>query len=397
MKDLICVIDIGSFKIRMLVVSKDEEGLKAVFKSEENSQGVKKGVVVNVEKVSRILRNLFSLALKSLDRKISSAFVNLGGVHLFSVPTRALISVSRADQIVSEEDLNRVLQEARALSVGQNKEVFDLVIKSYILDGENIRKEPIGLRGTRLEVEALALGCSSHYLESLKKVLLNSEIDSFEIIPLPLIYQKSILNEKQKELGVCILDIGAQTVSVSIFEEGNLSHFFVLPIGAQEITNKIAIQMQIDPEVAERLKIEFGSCYFQGKNKREKIELEDGDYLIFYPRSLARIIREGYSMIFDLVLKELKKISKDKKLPAGIILTGGGAKMKKLVELAKAKFKLNCKIGRPKGILNLEEDPALTTLLGLVFCSLEETKEEEGELKRNIISKLKRFLRLFVP
>jgi cell division protein FtsA len=396
MKNLICAIDIGSSKIKILVVRIEKEKLEAVLKVEEISEGVKKGIVVDPEKVSKILRNLISLINQKLKEKITSAFVNLGGTHLFSVPTHALISVSRADQTVSEEDVNRVLQEAKIISAGHNKEIFDTIVKEFILDGERGIKDPVGLKGTRLEVEALALGCFSPYLENLKKSLLNCGLEVFELIPSPMACQKAVLTEKQKELGVCLLDIGAQTTSISVFEEGNLTFLSVLPIGSQEITNKIAIQMQIDPELAERLKIEFGSCYFKGKNKRERIEFEDEEPLVFYPRSLARIIREGYSTIFDLALKELKKISKDKKLPAGIVLTGGGAKISKVLELAKFKFKLNCKIGKPKGILNLEDDPALSTLAGLVLTSFD-LEEEKEELKHGVFSKIKRFFRIFLP
>jgi len=396
MRNLICAIDIGSSKIKILVVKKEKGNLEAVFRAEENSEGVKRGIVTDPTKASKILRNLISLANQNLKERINSAFVNLGGTHLFSVPTRALISVSRADQTVSEEDLNRVLQEAKLISTGQNKEIFDLIVKNYILDGEKITKEPIGLKGTRLEVEALALGYFSPYLENLKKSLLNCGLEVFELIPSPIACSKAVLTEKQKELGVCLLDIGAQTTSISVFEDGNLAFLSVLPIGAQEITNKIAIQMQIDPELAERLKIEFGGCYFKGKNKRERIEFEEEEPLVFYPRSLARIIREGYSTIFELVLKELKKISKDRKLPAGIVLTGGGAKVPKILELAKFKFKLNCKIGKPKGILNLEEDPSLSTLAGLILTALE-LEEEKEEPGLGIFSKIKKFFRIFLP
>jgi cell division protein FtsA len=396
MKNLICAIDIGSSKIKILVVKKEKEKLEAIFKAEENSEGVKKGIVVDTERVSKILKNLISLANQNLKEKINSAIINLGGTHLFSVPTHALISVSRADQTVSEEDLNRILQEAKIISAGQNKEIFDLVVKEFILDGERGIKEPVGLKGTRLELEGLALGCFTPYLENLKKSLLNCGLESFELIPSPIACSKSVLTERQKELGVCLLDIGAQTTSISVFEDGNLVFLSVLPVGSQEITNKIAIQMQIDPELAERLKIEMGSCYFKGKNKREKIEIEGEEPLIFYPRSLARIIREGYSAIFESALKELKKISKDKRLPAGIVLTGGGAKIPKILDLAKFKFKLNCKIGKPKGISNLEEDPALSTLTGLILSTLE-LEEEREELKTGIFSKVKRFFRIFLP
>jgi cell division protein FtsA len=396
MKNLICAIDVGSSKIKLLVVKEDKGNLEAVFKAQENSEGVKKGVVVDPEKVSKILKNLISLANQSLKERIDSAFVSLGGVHLFSVPTHALISVSRADQTVSEEDLNRVLQEARIVNTGQNKEIFDLIVKDYIIDGERVSKEPIGLKGMRLEVEALALGCFTPYFENLKKSLLNCGIETLEFISSPIACSKAVVGERQKELGVCLVDIGAQTTSISVFEDGTLTFLSVLPIGSQEITNKIAIQMQIDPEWAERLKVELGSCYFKGKNKREKIELENGDLLIFYPRSLARIIREGYSAIFDLVLKELNKFSKGKKFPAGIVFTGGGAKVSKILELAKLKFKLNCKIGKPTGILNLEDDPAFSVLAGLVLSAIE-PEEEREELKSGIFSKMKKFFRIFLP
>ena len=396
MKNVICAIDIGSSKIRILVVKKEKEKLEAVFRAEESSEGVKKGIVVNPERVSKILRNLISLANQNLKEKINSAFVNLGGTHLFSIPAHVLISVSRADQTVSEEDLNRILQETKIVNAGHNKEIFDLIIKEFILDGERGIKNPIGLKGTRLEVEALALGCFSPYLENLKKSLLNCGLEIFELIPSPMACQKAILSEKQKELGVCLLEIGAQTTSISVFEDGNLTFLSVLPIGSQEITNKIAIQMQIDPELAERLKIEFGSCYFKGKNKRERIEFEEEEPLVFYPRSLARIIREGYSTIFESVLRELKKVSKDRKLPAGVVLTGGGAKMPKILELAKFKFKLNCKVGKPKGISNLEEDPSLSTLAGLILTALELEEEKEG-IKPGIFSKIKKFFRVFLP
>jgi cell division protein FtsA len=233
-------------------------------------------------------------------------------------------------------------------------------------------------------------------LENLKKSLLNCGLEVFELIPSPIACAKAILTQKQKELGVCLLDLGAQTTSISVFEDGNLTFLSVLPIGSQEITNKIAIQMQIDPDLAERLKIEFGSCYFKGKNKREKIELEEGESLVFYPRSLARMIREGYSAIFDAVLRELKKASKERKLPAGIVLTGGGAKLPRLLELSKLKFKLNCRIGKPKGILNLEEDPTFSVLAGLVLSAIE-PEEEKEELKIGVLSKIKKFFRIFLP
>jgi cell division protein FtsA len=396
MKNLITAIDIGTSKIKILVTQKKKNNLEAIFIDEENSEGIRRGVVLDIERVSQILSSLLLKANQKLKCKISSAFVNLGGSHIFSFPSRGLISVSRADQTISEEDVQRVLQEAKAISVGQNKEIFDVIPKEFSVDGEKGIKEPLGLKGTRLEVEVLALGFFSPYLENLKEAILNSGLEILDLIPSSLASARSVLTEKQKELGVCLLDIGAGTTSMAVFEEENLIHLAVLPIGSLNITNDIAVGLKIDPEIAERIKIEYGSCVLKGKNERQKIDIGEEEPLIFYQKFLTSIISVRVSEIFDLVNKELKKISKEKSLPAGIILTGGGAKLPGIVNLAKTKFKLFCRLGRPKGILNLEDDLSFSVLAGLALTGLD-SQGGDSELKIGFLSKIKRFFKIFLP
>jgi len=392
MKNLFCGLDIGSAKIKFLIVKRKQKGnLELILKGEEESQGIKKGTIVNPRRIANILQVISKRVVRDTKKEIPPAFVNLGGSQVFAIPTRGLVSVSRADQKISEEDVERVLKAAQAINLGANKEILDILPTQYIIDSQEEVQDPVGLKGLRLEVEALILAGFSSYFENLKKAFLNSEIEVLDFIPSPLALSKSVLKERERNIGVCLLNIGAETTEISIFEDGKLIHFFAIPIGSLSITNKIAIFLKTDFEIAERIKIELGSCFAKGK--RERIEIE-GENLRFTKSSLSREIREGYSKIFDQVKKELKKISKDKKLPGGIVLTGGGAKMKGLVELAKQKFKLNSRIGKPRGILGLEEDPSFSLCAGLILAGIEQQKDFQSP---GIFSKIAKFFKNFLP
>jgi len=396
---IITGLDIGTSKIKVLVANKNREGkLELISNFEENSEGVRRGTIVDVEKVSNILKNLFLKISEETGQKINRVFVNLNGAHLFSTFSHGLVSVSRADQKISEEDIQRVLQAAQAINLSSNKEIFDAIAKEFIIDGEKGIKESLGLQGVRLEAEVLALGGFSPYLKNQEKTVFDADLEILDMVPSPIASARAVLNEKQKELGVCLLDIGAGTTGIAVFEEGDLIHLAVLPIGSANITNDIAIGLKTDIEIAERIKIEYGSCLFKGKNLRHKIDIGEDTPLIFSQKFLVKIIEDRISEIFEEAKKELKKISKEKLLPAGIVLTGGGAKLPKIVELAKEKFRLPARLGKSKGISGLEEDLSLSTVCGLVFLGADlEDKEKIFESGRGIGSKIKRLFKIFVP
>jgi len=396
---IITGLDIGTSKIKVLVTNKNREGkLESVSNFEENSEGVRRGTIVDVEKVSNILRNLFSKISGETDQKINQVFVNLNGVHLFSTFSHGLVSVSRADQKISEEDIQRVLQAAQAINLPSNKEIFDALPKEFIIDGEKGIKEPLDLQGVRLEAEVLALGGFSPYLKNQEKAVLDADLEILDMVPSPIASARAVLSEKQKELGVCLLDIGAGTTGISVFEEGDLIHLAVLPIGSANITNDIAIGLKIDIDIAERIKIEYGSCLFKGKNIRHKIDIGEDTPLIFSQKFLIKIIEDRISEIFEEAKKELKKISKEKLLPAGIVLTGGGTKLPKILELAREKFRLPAHLGKPKGISGLEENLSLSTVCGLVLFGADlEDKEKIFESSKGIGYKIKRLFKIFIP
>jgi len=202
-------------------------------------------------------------------------------------------------------------------------------------------------------------------------------------------------------LGAAILDIGAGTTGLAVYDEGDLLHVAILPIGSSNVTHDIAIGLKIDVQTAERLKIEKGICSFKGADKKIKLAGDnDKSGMVFSQRLVSKIIQERVSEIFDLANKELKKIGRDKKLPAGITLAGGGVKLAGIEDLAKKTFQLTCAVGVPRGFANIEEDPALAAVCGLALSGWAEREDEASggsKFSAEGLGKIKRFFKIFVP
>jgi len=404
--NLITGLDIGTSGIKILVAGQKQgtSDLEVLYQAKEPSFGVRKGVVVDVEKVSRIVQVILNKIRTEAGFKINSVYANISGSHIFATSSRGLVSVSRADQRVSEEDVGRVLQAAQTFSMPSNKEILEVFPKEFIVDGEGGIKEVVGMQGVRLETEVLALGGFSPYKNNLVQAVLDSDLQVSDIIPSPLASASAVLSQRQKELGVALLDIGAGTSELAVFEEGNLIHVAVIPIGSGNITNDIAIGLKTDIDTAEAIKIERGCCIFKGNDKKEKIQTEDEELLSFSQKNLTKIIEARVSEIFDEVQKELKKISKQGMLPSGIVLTGGGAKLPKIVELAKKELKLPCKLGRPVDFSGLEDELAFSTVCGLVLRGADFGEQETWQpgkksftSRKGIGEKIKKFFKIFLP
>ena len=397
-KNIISAIDIGTGTIKFLVVGKGkkEEEPELLKLHQVPSSGIRKGTVINCEEASNILHLGLEEFQGSLGKKINSAIINISGSHIFAAPSRGVIAVSRADSKISQEDIERVLQASQAFSLPSNKEILDIITKEFIIDGERGIKEPLGMHGIRLEAEILALCGFSPYIKNLTTAVLNAGIQIQDIFISPLSAAKAVLTPKQKELGVALLDIGAGTTGLAVFEEGELVQINIFPVGSGHITNDIAVGLKCDIDTAERVKIEYGSCFLRG-NKKEKVKrLEEEEPLFFSHKTLGRIIEARISEIFDLVNKELKKISRQGKLPGGIVLTGGGAKLPKIADMARKELKLHSRIGYPKGISGLERNPVFSVAAGLILEGLE---PEEGKSFSfgNFPGKIKKIFRIFVP
>jgi len=399
-------LDIGTNSIKCMAIQKKQFDCEVLAYSEIPSFGLRKGIVTDAEETVKSIKAAISEVEKNCGKKINSVSVNIGGKHIYATPSDGTILVSRADQRISKEDIERVQQSAKAINLPKNDEVLDVIPREYIIDGQGGIKEPLNLTGVRLEAKVLLLCVFSPYFLKLTQAVLGSNIQINDVIPSPLAAAKSVLTPQQKELGVALIDIGSSTTSLSVFEEGDLIHLAIFPIGSANITNDIAIGLKIEVAIAESIKKQYGTCIFSKKEKESskeqtprKIEVfEKSSLTSFTKKDLVDIIEPRVSEILDLVQKELKKIGKQKLLPGGIVLTGGGSKLSKIKELTKESLELVCEIGVPKNILGVQDDPALATVAGLALEGVD-FDEEPGILgiTKGFGSKIKKIIRIFVP
>jgi len=403
--NIVAGLDIGTYSIKALVIQKKAKDWEVLSYAEVPSFGLRKGAVVSVEETAKNVQMIMSGVEKDCNKKIGSVFVSIGGSHLYVTPSDGIISVSRADQRISKEDVERVLQATKAINISRNDEVLDVIPREYIIDDQKGIKQPEDLTGIRLEAKVLLLCVFSPYFINLTQAVLNSKLQINDVIPSPLAAANAVLTPQQKELGVALIDIGAATTSLAVYEEGELIHLAVFPIGSANITNDIAIGLKTEVAIAESVKKQHGTCMFSKTEKsakdqsRKKIEVFDkSSSLNFTKKDLVDIIEPRVSEILDLVQKELKKINRQELLPGGIVLTGGGAKIPKIKELTKNTLNLACEIGLPKGIIGLQEDPALATVAGLALEGVD-SGGDGGilDLTQGWGARIKRWLKNFIP
>ena len=416
-------LDIGTNTIKALVAQKKGDNWEVLSSATIPSFGLRRGAVVNVEETAKNIQLLISGIERDHTIRINSVFVNIGGSHLYVTPSDGLISVSRTDHIISQEDIERVLQATRAINIPLNEEILDVFPKEFIIDDQKGIKQPLGLSGVRLEAKVILLCYFQSYFINLTQAVLNAKLQIDDIIPSSLAAANAVLTPQQKEVGVALIDIGSATTSISVFEEGDLIHFAVFPLGSANITNDIAIGLKTEVSIAEDIKKHHGTCVLSKSDKdkkdrsstrnasrsdaggRKKVEVfDESNSLLFTNKSLVDIIQPRVSEILDLMQKELKKIGRQELLPGGIVLTGGGAKLPKIKELAKEQLKLNCQIGIPKGIIGLEQDPALATVAGLVLEGTDLNDEKKDRVlglslgfMKKFSFKFKRMFRVFIP
>lgn len=404
-------LDIGTSSIKALVAQRQGAEWEVLACSKMPSLGLRRGVVVNPEETAKRLQALMAGLERDCGRRINSVFVNIGGSHLRVTPSDGLISVSRADHIISEEDRDRVLQATRAINIPLNEEILDVFPKEFIIDEQQGIKQPVGLTGVRLEAKVILLCYFQSYFINLTQAVLNAKLQIDDIVPSPIAAAEAVLTREQKEIGAAVIDIGFATTSLAVFEEGDLIHLAIFPLGSGNITNDIAIGLRTDVAIAEDIKKQHGVCMMAGagsdkkETSKKKIEISDGPHeLSFTKKELVGIIQPRVVEIFGLMQKELKSINRGEMLPGGVVFTGGGAKLPKIKDLAKQQLKLPCQIGVVKGMLGLEEDPALATVAGLVMGSSYFDELDEGGVLglpagffKNWLPKFRRMFRVFIP
>lgn len=397
--EIIVGLDVGTSFTKMAIGKRlrEDKTPSIIALGVAPSEGVRRGVVTDIQDATRSIEEALEYTSKMVEEDIKEIHISINGAHIKSYSSSERVAVSKIDGDVTEEDVNRVIANANPGPSSQNKEVIDIIPKTYTLDEETGIKNPVGMNGIRLEVEALIVENNSSSIKSLEKCIhnLGLKVAAQEIGIIA--SAQSVLTKKQKDLGVAVIDLGAGTTSIAVYEEGHLIHIGVIPIGANHITNDLAIGLRTSIEVAEKVKLKYGVAQEKslGESAKLKIDLskidsqEEGIFPVSY---IASIIEARSKEIFELITQELKKIERDGLLPAGVVLVGGGANLKAIADLAKQDLKLPVKIGTPQGVEGSIADvdnPIYANLVGLIKSEFEHV-EYSQDSKDNLSNAMKK-------
>ncbi len=403
-ENIVVGLDIGTIKVTVTVGHASEGLIKIIGYSRVPNAGMRKGVIIDIEDTVSAISSALEEAERMVGSPISAAFIGINGGHIVSTLSKGVVAVSRADGEITQSDVERVIEASKAVALPPNREIIHCIPKTFVVDGQTNIPNPIGMSGIRLETEAIVVGAGSAALNNLSKCMHQAGLDISGLVFSPIAASKILLNKKQKELGVLLVDIGGGGTSIAIFEEGDLSHCAVIPVGSAHITNDIAIGLRTSVDLAEKIKVNYGSAIPDKIPESERINLatlDPQDNQRIERRYVAEIIHARLLEILNLIRNELRKIGKDGMLPAGIVFTGGGSKMEDLVELAKEELRLPAQIGMPvveiEGLIDKLNDGVYSTSVGLMLYGL----ENPGLAKRlgtgSIVEKTRNFFKQFLP
>lgn len=384
---LLVGVDIGSAKIVTLIAKVDEENVINVLGvSEVPSRGIKKGQIVAIEEAVAAINSSLEAAERMAGYSASKVVVSIGGSHVESQNSRGVVAVAKPEGEITETDLTRVIDAARAVSFPTSREIIHVLPRSYTVDGQDGIKAPVGMTGVRLEVETHLITVLSPSLKNLEKALSEVGVDMAGVVFSGYASSLAVLSNTEKELGVVLVDIGAGTTDISIYVDGAVAHSSVLPIGARHITNDLAIGLRISLESAEKIKVFLASPKARRTSEEEggrtsdeldlsHLQLPEELKKVSYKTLVEGIMRPRLNEIFTMVGLELKKSGWGGMTPAGLVITGGGAKTVGITEAAKRTMAMPVRVGVPtglKGIIDEVEDPEFATAVGLIMYGAKE-------------------------
>lgn len=373
-EQIIAGLDVGSSKIRTVIALFEEEKRmpNIIGVGVAPSTGMRKGNIIDVdEAISNISASLED-AERMSGAPIHHVFIAVSGHHVESFDSKGVIAISHAGSEIIEDDINRVLEAAQAVSMPTNRRILRIIPKSFSVDDQKGIKNPVGMIGVRLEVDAHIITGQTTIVKNLEKAVHQAGVDIDDIVPASLASSEAVLSRRQKELGAVVIDIGAGSTSISVFEEGSTLYTASLPVGGESVTNDIAIGLRTSIDTAEKIKIEYGTVMPDEVNDRETIDLSlisKIDNQTVSKKHLSEIIQARYHEIFVMAKDELRSIGRDGMLPAGAILTGAGVKIPGCLDLAREVLGLPVQIGFPtevEGVVDKIDDPAYATAIGLV-------------------------------
>ena len=383
-KNLIVGLDIGTSKVVAIVGEiAAGGGIEIIGLGSHPSRGLKKGVVVNIESTVQSIQRAVEEAELMAGCQINAVYAGIAGSHIRSLNSHGIVAIR--DKEVASGDIDRVIDAARAVAIPADQKVIHVLPQEFLIDEQEGIREPVGMSGVRLEAKVHLVTGAVSAAQNIIKCVRRCGLEVDDIILEQLASSYSVLTEDEKELGVCLVDIGGGTTDIAVFTEGAIRHTAVIPIAGDQVTNDIAVAMRTPTQHAEEIKIKYACALTQLANAEETIEVPSvGDRP---PRRLARqtlaeVVEPRYEELLTLVQAELRRSGFEDLTAAGVVLTGGSSKMEGVVELAEEVFHMPVRLGVPKadsGLSEVVRNPIFATGVGLLFFGHQHTKETAAE------------------
>lgn len=420
--NLVCGIDIGSSKIATVVgvESPDGEEIKIIGFNTTLSRGVKKGLIVDIKEVTGAVEESVEKAERMAGHKINRALVSVGGPHISSLNSHGIVAVSNPHSEIAEDDVERVVEAARAISLSTTRQIIEVSPRDYIVDGQSGIRNPVGMSGVRLEVETHIITASQTNLKNIERCLSDLGIENAGYIFSGLASSEAVLTNTEKELGVVMVDIGGGKIDLCIYVDGSLSYSSSVPIGARHITNDIAVGLRVSLDSAEKIKLYLSKNLYghegSPKKKAPQVDLNE----LHLPENITEvslktlvdgIIAPRLEEMFKLIFDEIEKSGFGQSVPSGLVITGGGALTVGMVETGKRVIGLPMRLGVPEKVTGLVDeilDPQFATTIGLILYARKNIMAGETGFKNfnrilkdfslgNSVGKLRDFFKQFIP
>ena len=379
-KNLIVGLDIGTSKVVAIVgeITPDDE-IEIIGIGSSRSRGLKKGVVVNIESTVHSIQRAVEEAELMAGCEIHSVYAGIAGSHIRSLNSHGIVAIR--DNEVTVGDVDRVIDAARAVAIPADQKILHILPQEFVIDNQEGIKEPIGMSGVRLEAKVHMVTGAVSAAQNIVKCVRRCGLDVDDIILEQLASSYAVLTEDEKDLGVCLVDIGGGTTDMAIFTDGSIHHTAVIPIAGDQVTNDIAVALRTPTQHAEDIKVQYACALTQLANSEETIEVPsvgDRPARRLARQTLAEVVEPRYDELFTLVQAELRRSGYEDLIAAGIVLTGGSSKMEGCVELAEEIFHMPVRVGMPQyvsGLADVVRNPIYATGVGLLLFGQRQTQD----------------------
>lgn len=402
-KELVVGLDIGTSKVVAIVGEINPEGeIEVVGIGSHPSRGLKRGVVNNIDSTVQSIQRATEEAELMAGCEIHSAFTGIAGSHINSLNSHGIVAIR--DHEVKDADVDRVIDAARAVAIPADQKILHILPQEFIIDSQDGVREPVGMSGVRLESKVHIVTGSVSAAENIVKCVRRCGLEVSDVILEQLASSHAVLSDDEKELGVCVIDIGGGTTDIAIFTDGAIRHTAVIPIAGDQVTNDLAVALRTPTQCAEEVKLKHACALSDLADSNEMIEIPsvgDRPGRQVSSQSLAEVVGARYEELFTLVRAEIRRSGYEDLLAAGIVLTGGASKVRGAVDLAESVFKIPVRMGKPqsiKGLTDVVENPIYATGVGLLLHGYRQSHEPGNEVYvgdgvKNVFSRMKNWFK----